>query len=729
MKKSINLILGVHNHQPVDNWDHVIEDAYEKCYRPFMDVLEAHPGVKMAMHFTGYLLDWVADKHPELIEQLRRMIARGQVEMFTGGFYEPILAIIPDADKIGQIKKLTRRVEELTGYTPRGLWQAERVWEPHLVKYLADAGVEYLFLDDAHFKSVGLDDEELLGRYTSEEQGQMVDIFPIRKDLRYFIPYAEPERTVEYLAGLATEGGERAGIYFDDGEKFGVWPGSFKSVYKEKWLDRFFSAIEARSDVIKSVTPSEYAAKVPSFGRIYLPTASYSEMLEWALPARHMNEYERGQKATAPEYQRFFRGGFWRHFLVKYPEANNLHKKMLYVSQKIHQAEQHTGRPMPEAKDELWKGQSNDVFWHGVFGGLYLTNLRTANYQHLLKAETLADDAMKGKQFLEIHQKDFDCDGKPELLVESHTQNVYLDPDEGGGIFELDYRLRHFNLLDTLTRRYEGYHDKLVGATHEGDGAEGQTQSIHDRVVTKEKNLHDFLHYDWYRRMSLLDHFFGPDATLDKLYRMQYPEQGDFVNQPYQISEIQPDSVTLTRNGRVWVGDQHCPITVEKRLTFDRTQAQTAIRYRIINHAGHTVQLWFSPEFNANFLAPTAPDRYYYVPGPAAKPTGTSATGSIALMEPELEKQLKNRHLNSKGRLEQVPGIGIIDEWLGINYALHFSQAADVWRFPVETVSQSESGFERVYQSSAIFPHWRFELPPQGEWTVEITQLIRNHYA
>ena len=157
----INLLLGVHNHQPVDNWNHVIEEATIKCYQPFLDILESHPGVGMSIHYTGFLLDWLFENRPSMIEQLRRLMARGQVEMFSGAYYEPILAIIPDEDKRGQIEKLNDRIETLTGQKPHGMWLAERVWEPHLVKAIAQAGIEYLFLDDSHFKAAGLGEHQL----------------------------------------------------------------------------------------------------------------------------------------------------------------------------------------------------------------------------------------------------------------------------------------------------------------------------------------------------------------------------------------------------------------------------------------------------------------------------------------------------------------------------------------------------------------------------------------
>lgn len=709
MSNQINLILGVHNHQPVDNWDHVIEDAYVKCYKPFLDVLENHPKVGMSIHYTGYLLDWLFEKHPELIEQLKRLIQRGQVEMISGAYYEPIIAIIPDADKQGQIEKLTDRVEALTGQRPNGLWLAERVWEPHLVKPIAQAGVKYLFLDDSHFKAAGLEEDELYGRYTSEEQGKVVDIFPVDKTLRYQIPYASPQEVIDYLGSIASPDGNKAAIYFDDGEKFGVWPGSHRLVFKEKWLDKFFRMLGENSHFINAITPSQYAAKTPPIGRIYLPTASYSEMMEWALPAKQLAVYEQAVKAVPSEYNRFFRAGFWRNFLVKYPEANNIHKKMLYVSEKIHRLEQEKGIQHKEALDELWKGQSNDIFWHGVFGGLYLTNLRTANYQHLINAENIVDALRYGSSFLHIEERDLDCDGQPEILIESTAQNLYLHPHEGGSLFELDYRKKNFNLLDTLARRYESYHDRL-----------GEN---------KESSLNQHLHYDWHRRVSLLDHFLGEGTDLNSLAESRYPEQGDFVNQPYQ-SRIEGNTVTLSRDGNVWIHAQATPIRVEKQLILaDPDQAQTVIRYSITNLSNYKAPLWFSVQFNANLLAGDAPDRYYYLPESASHPAQSIRGGGTAVATAEPKAKLRSKKLVSKEALKEVYGIGLRDEWLDIDYHLIWNRLGNVWRFPIETISQSESGFDKVYQSSAMFPNWKFELQPQESWQVEITQRITSPHS
>jgi 4-alpha-glucanotransferase len=134
--------LGVHNHQPIGNFDHVMVEATERAYRPFLEQLDQRPEVRLSVHCTGSLREWLREHSPRTFDLLGTLAARGQVELLTGGFYEPILAVLPDLDKIGQIERLTTFLKSHFGVRPRGMWLAERVWEPHLPRVLSEAGVE-----------------------------------------------------------------------------------------------------------------------------------------------------------------------------------------------------------------------------------------------------------------------------------------------------------------------------------------------------------------------------------------------------------------------------------------------------------------------------------------------------------------------------------------------------------------------------------------------------------
>ncbi len=714
--QQIYLALGVHNHQPVGNFDFVFEEAYRKAYLPFLELLERHPGIRIAQHYSGILLDWLERHQPEFYPRLRALVDRGQVELMTGGFYEPIFPVIPDADKVGQIQKLTGFLEEHFDVRPAGMWLAERIWEPHLAKSIREAGVRYVVLDDSHFKYAGLRDNELLGHFVTEEQGTTLSLFPISETLRYAIPYEEPQKIIDYLRTLASEDGRHLVVFADDGEKFGVWPGSHHYCYEEGWLQRFFQRLEENSDWIRLIHFSEALELLPALGCTYLPTASYREMMEWAMPVAAIVEYEACEQSLkeAGLFDRckvFVRGGFWRNFLAKYTESNNMHKKMLDLSQRLSALRPaYAADPLfRQAQDHLWAGQCNCPYWHGVFGGLYLNHLRYANYHELIQAEVAVDtlesrQRRRSRAWVEHRVFDFDADGHDEVVLSAAAANCYFAPRLGGSLLEFDFKPKAINLCDTMTRRREAYHERLRQQAEEA-GESAAAASIHGTWNSKEKGLAAFLQYDWYRRTSFLDHFFRADTTLDAFAACSYGEQGDFVNQPYLFEVHGKDEklkLELWRQGHVWVGTEAAALKVSKTFCLAPEKAELRATYRIKNLDDRAWDLWFGVELDFSLLAGNAPDRYYIFPG----------------------HDLRDRHLGSRGRVAQVAQFSLRDEWLGVEIRIELDQPAEVWRFPIETVSLSEAGFERVYQSSVVLPHWKISLAADNEWESRISVTV-----
>ena len=429
----VHFILGVHNHQPIGNFGFVFEKAYAQSYLPFLEAMERHPKLHWNLHATGILWEWLEKNHPDYIDRVAAQAREGRVEILTGGYYEPILPALPDADKAGQIQKLSKYIKQRFKTKARGLWLAERVWEPSLAKTLVDNGVEYTLLDDAHFLTTGLTMDDMAGSYLTEEQGATLRLLPIRQDLRYAIPFKDPGETLNALRRHATPSGYKALTMFDDGEKFGLWPDTQAHVYQNGWLENFLTVLESNSDWITTSRISDYLDTSAPLGRVYLPTASYQEMGEWTLPAPAQDKlsalsHSFHDEASAAAAQPFLRGGFWRNFLTKYDEANNLHKKMLHVSKKVHAAlaamktdVTKAGVKAQKMLDALWAGQCNCAYWHGVFGGLYLPHLRQAIYRELLRAEQLADAALqkdvKTPAAFQLIEVDFDRDGQKECLV------------------------------------------------------------------------------------------------------------------------------------------------------------------------------------------------------------------------------------------------------------------------------------------------------------------------
>src|SRR6478735_2116203 len=261
LTRRITLALTLHNHQPVGNFGWVIADTFDRAYGPMLDALERHPGVHLGLHYSGPLLAWIRAERPAFIDHLAALVARRQIEIVGGGWYEPVLAALPERDRIGQLVRMADELESLFGTRPRGAWLAERVWEPDLPTSLVTAGYTWTILDDAHFRAAAIPEEDLWGPYTTEDQGKLLSVFGTEQGLRYLIPFHEVDEVIEYLRDHATEDGTRVGMMGDDGEKFGAWPTTWEHCWgSRRWVDRFFDALDTNADWLTTTLPSDWLA-------------------------------------------------------------------------------------------------------------------------------------------------------------------------------------------------------------------------------------------------------------------------------------------------------------------------------------------------------------------------------------------------------------------------------------------------------------------------------------
>jgi alpha-amylase/alpha-mannosidase (GH57 family) len=722
-QRSIQLGLVLHNHQPVGNFPWVFQQVYEESYLPMLEALERHPKVRLSLHYTGSLLDWIEEVHPEFLERIAVLIRRNQVEIVSGGYYEPILPSIPDKDKVAQIRRLTERLLHYFGVKASGMWIAERVWEPGLPRLIREAGIEWTILDDVHFKSVGLEDKDLYGYYATEDQSSVLKVYATSKSLRYTIPWRPASETIEALRSLATQDGKRIAVMGDDGEKFGSWPGTREYCWGKwghnGWVDEFFSALEQNSEWLHMTPLGEHASTRPASGRIYIPTSSYIEMTEWALPPQKSYLFGKLLHQLEEEHRdyilQFMRGGFWRYFLVRYPEVNNQHKKML----RVHDAVYAAGATEETGIVQLWKAQANDTYWHGLFGGIYMSHVRSAIYHHLIKAENAADKVRFGTGHWQRYEfTDFDRDSQDELIIESDQQNLYLDPQRGGTLFEWDMRRSMHNLLSVMTRHEEGYHQVLrdyekerrrrearaaqESIRQEAGGESAEPASPHTTIRAKEANLDQYLVVDDYRRHSLIDHFFSPGTSLAGFAQMHYEEMGNFVKLPYD-TDVQQDergiTVILTRDGHVRRPGAMGPLPVRlsKMLFIPLGEERLVVRYVIENGGQARLQTRFASEWNIHLLGGGGNDQAYY----------------------HIE-ELDNGHFESTGEVLDVRDFHIGNRWLQQDIGFSVSEAATLWRFSIETVTGSEAGFERNHQGSCLTLLWPLLLEAGQSWSVEI---------
>jgi 4-alpha-glucanotransferase len=688
------LVLLIHAHQPVGNFEDVLERAYAQSYLPFIELLERHPSIRMGLHYSGSLLEWFERTHPEFFARVRGLVGRGQVEVVGGGFYEPILISIPPEDRRAQIDLLSDYLEKKFGARPRGAWLTERVWEPDLPATLAPAGIEYSLVDDNHFHCAGFEPSQLFGAYVAEDLGFAIKLLPGLKDLRYLIPFRDPQEIIAYLRRAATEHPDGFAAMGDDCEKFGVWPKTYEHVHVNGWLERFYSALEANADWLETATPLQALSSRPPLGRADLPTASYSEMMEWALPTAarlRLQSLER-EFQSRPDVQSFLHGGTWRGFFQKYSEANLLHKKMLHVSDKVarmarsRRDEKPFLRARSEAMKQLLRAQCNDAYWHGVFGGLYSPHLRTELWRALVRAETLADGYQHRKPaYHESERLDFDADGRDELYFISDRYAALLKPSDGATLAALDFRPACVALINSMTRRPEAYHTRLKELQGGGSGAEG-VASIHERVRAKEEGLERWLCYDRWARHSFRVLLFAAGKNAEDYQNLRLDEDAALAGGEFQIHDAEASRAVLTsaRANDAW--------HAEKVFSFSpvRDGFEVACEVALSHRGSAAISGQVGIEMVVNFLAPSAPDRYFESGG-QRHPLRWS--GSLAASE-----------------------LKVVDEWQRVATTIVAPAARDFWIAPIEAVSESEDGFERVYQGSQILAVWPLELAPGATW-------------
>ena len=678
MSASVTLLMAVHCHQPVGNFGFVFEEAFAKSYNPFLSVVERHPGVRLALHYSGSLLDWLVRHQPEFLGRVAALVRRGQVEVLSSGYYEPILPIIPEEDRQGQLAAMQEAVRRHFGDEATGAWLTERVWDPDLPATLSRAGIRYTMVDTNQFgparpwlpPAMQLQDDafwDLLGYYATEHAGRSIYLFPASKRLRYCMPFAQVHETMDTLRRFQRQ--EPVAITFaDDGEKFGLWPKTYQWVYEQGWLERFFGALEHEQGWLNTSTFRDYLRQAPPSGRVYLPSGSYEEMLEWS-------------------------GGHFRNFFTKYPEASAMEQKMLQVSRELGalrargsglgvKADQPGARsPEPGAEEreallqqatqELYAGQCNCAYWHGVFGGLYLSHLRRAVYAHLLSAERLALEAAGAAP--SASSADTDGDGQPEFALTSPAMRVVVDPAEGGTVTEWSLYGAALNLLDTLSRRPEPYHEKLrTNAAHAGAAGGAAPASIHSILGAKEGNLEAYLHYDSHRRSAFLDCAFHEMPSLDEAIRSTWSERRLWSSAPFTVVSAPsgrpaqgPWSVQMVRE----LGGRG---RIRKMVRMDANTPRLECLYELEGTEARVVAL----EFN------------------------------LSLRD--------ERYLSQPGQLSEAAHWEIAEPGAGVRLRLSLDAPATLWHFPVETVSESEEGLERTYQGLALICLWR--IPASGAW-------------
>lgn len=417
--KETNLILGIHANFPseIKNIDSEPIFQYLVFLNKVLDLLISEPNLKINFHLTKNVLSYGDKTYPDFYSKLSKLIEKNQIELISGGLYEPLFSLIPREDRQVQIKLMTRLLNHNFGITPLGAYLPEYDWDPSLPIDLSKSRILYTFLPEKYFQESGISTENAYGYFTTEDEGRITSLFCINSNVEDLL--TSESSLIELIQNSQNQ---KVKILFLN-----------KFLSSDKY-ENFLSLLKniVQKEELKTNLFFDYFSKNPPTGRVYIP----------------------GKDQASRKH--------WKSYLTDQMESNFLHKKMMRVSKKINAAKEGKSRfkvikeMINNSHDLLLKGQRSSFYFNHPLGGIYTANERSNAYSSLIKAENLIEQASSQRSNkLQVLELDYDSDGHEEILIETDTQNIYITPYYSGGIIEHDYLPKEVNLINTIAPENE----------------------------------------------------------------------------------------------------------------------------------------------------------------------------------------------------------------------------------------------------------------------------------
>lgn len=543
MNKSF-VILGTYSHLPYGADESQFEEAYQVAWRPFLSVLYRFPDIAATVAYSGTTLKWLESRHPEFLMLMEEMAIRKQIELLGGGFFAPLLPLVPGPDRLGQIELLTTYIRKAFGKRPRGCWMQDYAWEPTLASTLQASGFDFSFLPIRHFRLAGFENGAIADPVMTEDQGRSIVVFPVMDSFESFpsvLPPAEAVREARKGKGespLCT-------IFYSQNSIRSLWSAS-KMESPDVMFEAAFAAIQKLAPEIETTTPSRYIKSLRRFGQAYFPgSASLALLTHDRKKGAYFHDAYGRDDSLCPESL--------RNLLLKHEESMALYAKMHYVRILVGQLRGDKSRKKT-AQEELWRGQCGDAFWPGPSGGIAQLSIRAAAYGALIEAEKTT--RLRSSFAPGVISADIDFDGLKEILYQGADLNAYVHL-RGGNLTELDSLRSCWNYVNVMSSLAEGA---------------ARRPALIDRIMRKGS--------------------FGPD-------------RGDFAESCYTLVENDrpANSATLSHEGWLDAGAQKSRLSIAKTFIFRKNSV--SVEYELSNPSSTPLSFRFAVE--CNFSAGLAP--------------------------------------------------------------------------------------------------------------------------
>lgn len=144
----------LHFYQPPTQKSFWVKKIAAESYRKLVRGLLEHPAAKVTLNING-VLDELLEQNGEIdiIDGLRELLKRGQIEMTASAKYHPLLPMLPDDEIIRQIELNNETHKKYFGdlYQPKGFFPPEMAFSKHVAEVVAQQGYEWIIVDELSF--------------------------------------------------------------------------------------------------------------------------------------------------------------------------------------------------------------------------------------------------------------------------------------------------------------------------------------------------------------------------------------------------------------------------------------------------------------------------------------------------------------------------------------------------------------------------------------------------
>lgn len=733
MRSSLHLACVLCFDQPSPASAVAMNRRFEHEVEPLVRALEQHERLSLVAHIAGRLLEHAVAHRPKLLGRISALCQQGRLELLGGAFFSPVLGSIPERDAAGQVRYMANWLKRNLNASQTGAWLSLRAWEPTLPGVLAQAGVKYTLVDDALFFGAGLQPGHVHGHFVNHRAGNSVSVFPIDRRLSKVVESAPLSRAQQILeAANETHQGE--------GDRVAVLAFQAADLIGEPRFEQLLGLLVDQAHWLKSITLRRAFEGFPTRGPVNLLTGADPDLAEWACNAearerRRYLQFRLDQAHVWAMVQYHVDRVLFDNFLIKYPEANHLHKRMLAVSktidrlrnilsdrqiaQRVSKTDAHARKVLERACDALWRAQSHAVYWHQGKGdaGVYDPALRIATTRQLMQAQHMAEKALgdpaKGGWW--GVRRDYDSDGNDEALVMTRELSAVVHAAEGGTLWELDLRGKSIPLQTALSPVEEPYDDALVGNEVVLVDAE---LSLDDKrsvpktnpgVLPKRNQELARRKVDRVRRGAFQDHIFGPETTLATYANRQFRQLGDFAEGRFELSRIaEPElpnnpfgTVQVVRSGVAKDVDTTMLLRIAKEFRFDPHRPRMVLNHSIVNRSRDTASLWHGLEWT------------FGIPSGEELNLWATAFGG----NEERTYQL----IDGAQDLGWITWLEIKDTETELAIVLETPDPVRVWWTPVTSVFETRDGWQEMVQGQTLLLHRPLEIWGEDTQSMELT--------